>query len=173
MCIINSGIIFVGKTAKRSFPGTPVLNKRFRQDLNNSFPGANRGPGLLRNYEPSPYNYAQTGPTNNGNNRWPPAYPNNQQQAPPPPLQQQQQEYYQQRNFDTRSYPTNSNTNNNNAFYDNRNPQMMPNTNNYDNERQLRFNKGADPGYPNQQSSYSSSFNRPSTNVILLILDQI
>ncbi|CAF0941192.1 unnamed protein product [Adineta ricciae] len=147
-----------GKAAKRSFPSTPVLNKRFRQDLNNSFPGANRGPGILRNYEPNAYNYAQTGPINNGNNRWPPAYSNNQQQ--------QRQEYYQQRNFDTRSYPTNNNTNNNNAFYDNRNPQMRPNTNNYDNERQLRFNNGADPGYPNQQSSYSNSFNRSSTNFV-------
>ncbi|UJR36526.1 hypothetical protein I4U23_029247 [Adineta vaga] len=146
-----------GKGAKRSFPVTPVPNKRFRQDLNNSFPGANRNTGSMRNYEMNEYNYVQPVHSNNGNDRWPSIYPSNQQQQP-----QQRQGYFQQRNFDTRPYPPN----NNNGFYDNRAPQYMSGANNYDNDRQLRYNSDNGSGYGNQQSNYNASFNRSNTNPI-------
>ncbi|CAF0959548.1 unnamed protein product [Adineta steineri] len=139
-----------GGAVKRSFPSTPVSSKRFRPDLlNNSFPGANRGPGPMRNYETNQFNYNQSAPyNNNGNDRWPSRYPANLQQ------QQQRPEFFDRPNFETRSLPSN----NNNGYYDNRPPQLMSGGNNYNNERQLQFNGG----FSNQQSNYERPYNNHS-----------
>jgi hypothetical protein len=125
---------------KRPFQVTAPPNKRFRGDLNNSFPGANHRPGPVRNYEMNQYNYGQSIPYNNGNDRWPARHSFNQQQ-----------EFVGQPNFELRSLAPN-----NNGFFAGR-PAMnnMNRGNNYDQER---FNGGGNGRYDNQPSNYDTNF---------------
>lgn len=131
---------------KRSFPATVPSNKRFRPDLNNSFPGQNRGnSGPMRNFEMEQYNYGRSGPYNNGNDHWQPRYPIDQRQ--------QRQEYFEQSNFELRSLASD-----NNGYYGNRQQNHMTGGNNYNQDRQQQpFNNGG-RGYDNQQSNYDSNF---------------
>lgn len=151
----HSAAVHRGGMEKRSFPSTPVSSKRFRPDLNNSYPGAHRGPPPMRNYEMNHFNSPPTGAFNNGNGRWPSAYHGNQQQ------QQQRQDYFPPSNFDSRPAPPTNNYHN----YDNRPAHLMSAGNNYESDRQPRFNNGPAPGYGAQQTGYNPSFNRPINNV--------
>ncbi len=144
---------------KRPFPMTIPQNKRFRSDLNNSFPGTNRNAGPMRNYPLEPYAYDRPVPYNNGNDRWPPRYPMN----PPPP--QPRQEIFQRTNFELQSLATDTN---NNGFYGNRPSHHMSEGNQFNSNQQPRFNNGHQ-GYDNPQANYDPNFIRPSAQVCLFI----
>jgi len=146
----------LGTAVKRPFPATAAPNKRFRPDLNNSFPGANRGSGPIRNYEMEQYGYGRSAPYDNGNNRWPSRYPINQQQ------QQQRQEFFERSNFELRSVAPD-----NNGSYGGRSSHHMSGGNNYNHDRQPSFNDGG-RGYDNQQSNYDPNFIRAIAQVCLL-----
>lgn len=123
------------------------MNKRFRPDLNNSYPGANRGPGLIPNY-PRPMSY------NNGNQNWPIRYPNDQQR----------QEFFDRPNFPMQS--DNNNNNNNNGFYGPRSTHSMPNDNNYNHpNRQMNYNDMNERTFNRQQNNYEQNFDRSMTQV--------
>jgi hypothetical protein len=99
----------------------------------------------MRNYEMNQYNYGQSTPYNNGNDRWSSRYPTGQQQR---------QQFFEARPL----------LSNNNGYYGSGPSQLMSAGNNYNNGRQPRFNSG-NGGYANQQSNYGSHFNRAATNV--------
>ncbi|CAF3359818.1 unnamed protein product [Rotaria sp. Silwood1] len=139
-----------GAAAKRSFPATGPPNKRFRADLNNSFPGANRGPGPMRNYEMNQYSYGRSAPYNNGNDRWP---------SSRRPVVQQREEFFERSNFELQSLASD-----NNGYYGGgagggRPAHLMSRGNNYVDEQQSRFD-GRGGGYDNQQSNYDPNFIR-------------
>jgi hypothetical protein len=145
----------LGTAIKRPFPATAPTNKRFRPDLNNSFPGANRGSVPIRNYAMEQYGYGRPVPYNNGNDRWPPRYPIDEQQ------QQQRPEFFERSNFELRPAASD-----NNRYYGDRPPHHMSGGNNYNHDRQSRFNEGS-RGYDNQQSNYDPNFIRAVAQVCL------
>ena len=114
--------------------------------MNSSYPGANRGPGLIGNYpRPMPYN--------NGQQNWPTRYPNDQHP-------QQRQEFFDRPNFSIQ--PDNNNNNNhNNGFYGSRPTHPMPNGNNYN--RQMNYNEMNERTFNHHQQN----FVRPMTQVCL------
>ncbi len=141
---------------KRPFPVAASSNKRFRPDLNNSFPGVNRGSEQMRNYEMEQYNYGRPIPYNNGNNRWPVRYPVEQQQR---------QEFFERSNFELRALASE-----NNEYYGGRPAQHISRGNNYNHDRQPRFNDGGSRGYGHQQSNYNPNFIPAVTQVCLLLI---
>ncbi|CAF1539825.1 unnamed protein product [Rotaria magnacalcarata] len=136
-----------GTPIKRSFPATGPPNKRFRGDLNNSFPGANRDQVPMRNYETEQYNYAQSAPYNNGNNRWPGRHP----------VDQQREKFFERSNFELQSLASD-----NTGYYSGSRPsQLMSRGNNYEHEQQQRFNGGGGGGrYDSRPSNYDPGFIR-------------
>ncbi len=147
---------FLGTAIKRPFSATIPPNKRFRTDLNNSFPGANRGPGPMRNYETEQYNYNRPVSYNNGNNQWSNRYPNDQQQR---------QQVFERSNFELRSLVSD-----NNEYYGGGPSYLMSGGNNYNQNRQANFNGNGGRGYNNQQSNYDPNFIHPGAQVCFLTI---
>lgn len=146
--IVKSPFHLLGTVNKRPFPMSAPPNKRFRTDLNNSFPGANRGLRPMRQYDMEPYNYnnQQPGPYNNGNNYWPPQhYPNERQQ--------QRQEFFERSNFELHSIASD-----NNGHYNDRPtyPMSRPD-NNFNPNPPTHFNSGRN-GYNTPPSNYDRNF---------------
>ncbi len=111
------------------------------------------------------HNYDRSVPHNNGNQSWPARYPVDQQYQ-----QQQRQQVFERSNFELRSLATNNN-NNNNGYYGGRPSNPMSRTNNFEQERQPRFNS-ASGGYNNQQSNYDPNFIRAVAQVCSSIVFQ-
>jgi hypothetical protein len=143
---------------KRPFPATAPPPKRFRPDhLNNSFPGANRGLGPMRNFAMEQHGYGRPVSYNNANDRWPPHYSTDQQQRP---------EFSERSNFALRSLAPD-----NNGHYGGQLPHRMSEGSNYNNDRQSHFNDGG-RGYNNnnQQLNYNPNFIRAVAPVCLSMI---
>jgi hypothetical protein len=153
--VIQCFFFSLGTGNKRPFSVTIPPNKRFRADLNNSFPGANRGPGPMRNYDMEQYNYNRPMSYNNGNNPWPNRYPNDQQR----------QEFFERSNFQLRSLASD-----NNEYYGSRPSYPMSGGNNYNQNRQAPFNGNSGRNYDNQQSNYDPNFIHLGAQVCFLTI---
>ena len=125
---------------KRPFPTTVPSNKRFRADLNQSFPGTNHAPGPMRNHHMGQHNYNRPGPYNNGNNHWPSRHPNDRQQ--------ERQEFFERSNFELRTLASD-----NNEYYGDRPAYPMSGGHAYNPNRQSHFNNTG-RAFDNQQSNY-------------------
>ena len=139
----------LGTGTKRPFPLTDPSNKRLRTDFNNSFPRASRTSESMRNYQRDQYNYDRSASFTNNNNRWSFRYPGDQQR----------EAFFQRSTIESRSFAFH-----NNGYYDDRPSRIMQRGNNYDHERQLRFNN-TNEQYDNRQSNYDPNFIRAVAKV--------
>lgn len=146
---MKSTFRLLGTVNKRPFPMSAPPNKRFRTDLNSSFPSANRGPRPMRHHDMEQYNYnnQQPGLYNNGNNYWPSRHPNERQQ--------QRQEFFERSNFELHSIASD-----NNGHFNDRSSYPMSRPDNSFNRNPnppAHFNEGRN-GYNNQPSNYDRNF---------------
>ena len=139
--------IVVGLPMKRPLMSITPDNKRFRSDLNNSFPGANQYQGPGDNYgNRPPYNYNQPEPVYNGNGGWPSRHPRDHQR----------QEVFERSNFALQSIASTGND-----YRGERSFQPMHTGNQYNHEQQSPFNGGMQH-FNGQPSNYNHAFDRVS-----------
>ena len=129
----------VGLPMKRPLIATAPVNKRFRGDFNNPFPGDRYGGN-------QPYNYHQPGSFQNGNGGWPSR----------PPMDEQRQEFFERSNFQLQSIATNAN-----EYHGGRSSQPMNNAHQYNHQQQPPFNGGIQH-FNGPPTNYSHPFDRVS-----------
>ena len=143
---------------KRPLMAITLDNKRFRGDLNNSFPGANQYQGPGDNYiNRPPYNYNQPEPAYDGNAGWPARHPRDHQR----------QEVFERSNFALQSIASTGND-----YHGERSFPPMHAGNQYNHEQQSPFNGGM-PHFNGQPSNYNHAFDRVSEYVSFATLPLI
>lgn len=132
---------------KRPLMSITPDNKRFRADLNNSFPGVNQYQGPAGNYgNRPPFNYNQPEPAYNANGGWPAR----------PPRDHQRQEVFERSNFALQSIASTGND-----YRGERSFPPMQAANQYNHEQQSPFNGGIQH-FNGQPSNYNHAFDRVS-----------
>jgi hypothetical protein len=149
--------IFLGLPIKRPLMALVPDNKRFRGDLNNSFPGPNQYQGPGDNYvNRHQYNYNQPEPLFKGNGGWPSQHPRDHQR----------QEVFERSNVALRSIASNDN-----EYHGQRPFPSMHAGNQYHYEQQQQQQQQQQPPplfngsmqhFNGQPSNYNDAFNRVS-----------